>query len=276
MHPCWIKIWIESKLPVVTAVVGHTISLHEQRPLMVTRAAVERHTGVIEQIETRRTVTAIITLGGTLHILRGIQTHSRTRAALSLALSLIQEAHAVWTHTCSTHTHTSQTRTSAEAMGRFQQVYVWFTRAGLDVAVSCLYVRPGTAEASVQRRRRTAEALSRLNTRVTLRWTHRPAGPGRPATVHYSHTRDKLSEKLQRLTKIWACTSIEDFFVCLFVLFFLFVFLDKNSGVFFFFFFWRLIQFHICFHCHKELNYFIFIRFLFENTIFLYYLCSFY
>lgn len=72
-----------------------------QLALVVARTLSPGHTAAIEQVETRGTVAAIVTVGGALHLGGShVQTDARTGAALSLTLRHCHVHHALWTHTC--------------------------------------------------------------------------------------------------------------------------------------------------------------------------------
>lgn len=69
-------------------------------PFVVTRALRQGHAAAVEQVETRGAVAAVVAGGGALHLRGGhVQTHARTRAAVSLALCRRHVRHAMWTHT---------------------------------------------------------------------------------------------------------------------------------------------------------------------------------
>lgn len=62
----------------------------------------------------------------------------------------------------------------------------WYsTQAGVGVAVSSLYVRPGAAAALMLWGGWIAESLSCLDTRVTFWWALRPHWPHWPATIYW-------------------------------------------------------------------------------------------
>lgn len=170
--------WGNRKLPVVAAVKRHTVALCVQRPLMVTGAAVERHTRVIEQIQARRTVTSIITLSGTLHIRHGVQTHTRTRAALSLALILRQERHALRTHTCTTKFHFRNTHWSQ------REVYSTFS----DIMYQCRAGRCSHVSVCAARGSRGLRTAAEENCRNAL------------SSEHQSHTRTNNRTSSTRTT----------------------------------------------------------------------------